>query len=136
MSHKMTVFSLLGRQGKSLCPSVCVCGRKNSISLIPILFVSVLTMTACKKVHQLPYQSNTGRMLQVELMMPEPWKKIIIGPSKSIEYPQIPQWFSVFMTGESTGALKPYLLIKDSTGKECSIYFITVTHANKGQTET
>ena len=27
----------------------------------------------------------------------------------------------MFMTGESTGALKPYLLIEDKTGKEYSI---------------
>ena len=81
-------------------------------------------------------QSNAGRMLQVELRIPEAWKKIVIGPADSIEYPNIPQSFSMFMTGESTGALKPYLLIEDSTGKEYSIILITVTHANKGQTET
>ena len=75
-------------------------------------------------------------MLQVELRMPEPWKKIVIGPTDPIEYPKIPQRFSMFMTGESSGALKPYLLIEDSTGKEYSILRITVTHAYKGQTET
>ena len=48
----------------------------------------------------------------------------------------IPQRFSMFMTGESGGALKPYLLIEDSTGKEYSFPLITGTHANKGQTET
>jgi len=40
------------------------------------------------------------------------------------------------MTGESTGALKPYLLIEDSTGKEYSILLIAVTHTNKSQTES
>lgn len=53
-------------------------------------------------------------MLQVELKMPEPWKKIVIGPAEPIEYPNIPKQFSMFMTGESAGALKPYLLIEDT----------------------
>jgi len=75
----------------------------------------VLGLSACNKVHQSAVQSNTGRMLQVELRMSEAWKKIIIGPSDPIEYPQVPQRFSMFMTGESTGALKPYHLIEDST---------------------
>jgi len=67
--------------------------------------------------------------------MPEPWKKIVIGPTHSIEYPYIPQRFSMFLTGESTGALKPYLLFEDKTGKEYPILLITATHANKSQTE-
>ena len=75
-------------------------------------------------------------MLQVELKMPDPWKKIVIGPTHSIEYPNIPRRFSMFMNGESTGALKPYLLNVDSTGKEYTILLVTVDHANKGQTET
>ena len=66
-------------------------------------------------------------MLQVELWMPEPWKKIVIGPTNPIEYPNIPQRFSMFMTGESTGALKPYLLIEDSTGKEFTILLAMTT---------
>ena len=74
-------------------------------------------------------------MLEVELKMPEPWKKIVVGPTHSIEYPSIPQRFSMFMTGESAGALKPFLLIEDSTGKEYSTMLKMVTHANKSQTE-
>ena len=81
----------------------------------------MLGLTACKKVLQPSHVSNTGRMLQEELKMPEPWKKIVIGPTHSIEYLKVPQRFAMFMTGESTGALKPYLLIKDSTGKEYTI---------------
>ena len=73
-------------------------------------------------------------MLQTELKIPEPWKKIVIGPADSIEYPNVPQRFYLFMTGESTGALKPYLLIEESNGKDYPILLITVTHANKGQT--
>ena len=87
----------------------------------------VLGLTACKKAHQPALQSNTGSMLQVELKMPEPWKKIIIGPSNPMEYPKIPQRFSMFMTGESGGALKPYLLIEDKTGKEYSILHAMTT---------
>ena len=104
---------------------------------IHLLIIAILmTCLGCKKVHQQPPQSNTDRMLQVELKMPEPWKKIVVGPTHAIEYAKIPRRFSMFMTGESTGALKPYLLIEDSTGKEYPILIITVTHANKGQTET
>ncbi len=74
-------------------------------------------------------------MLQVELKIPEPWKKIVIGPSDAIEYPQIPQRFSMFMTGESTGALKPYFLIEDSTEKEYSILLaMTTGHYVGGKT--
>jgi len=96
------------------------------ISKIALIILLLLACVGCKKVHQPPYQFNTGRMLQVELRMPEPWKKIVIGPTHPIEYPKIPQRFSMFMTGESTGALKPYLLIEDSTGKEYSILLITL----------
>jgi len=86
-----------------------------------LTLIVVLGLTACKKVHQPALQPNTGNMLQVELNMPKPWKKIVIGPTHTIEYPNVPQRFSMFITGESTGALKPYLLIEDSTGKEYSI---------------
>ena len=84
---------------------------KNSISLIPILFVSVLAIAGCKKVYTTPQQPNTGRMLQVELRMPEAWKRIVIGPKNAKEYPKVPRRFSMFMTGESTATLKPYLII-------------------------
>ena len=76
-------------------------------SKIALIILLLLTYTACKKVHQQVSQPNSGRMLQVELNMPEPWKKIVIGPTNPMEYPNIPQRFSMFMTGESTGALKP-----------------------------
>ena len=100
-----------------------------------LTLIVVLGLTRCKKVHQTPPQHNTGRMLQVELKMPEPWKKIVIGPTHTIEYPNIPQRFSMFMTGESTGALKPYLLIEDSTGKEYSILLAMYTgHYVEGNT--
>ena len=117
---------------------VCVCPwqkMNKSLSIKILLLIALLTLVvSCKKAYTTPQQPNTSRMLQVELRMPEPWKKIVIGPSKSLEYPNIPKRFSMFMTGKSTGALKPYLLIEDSTGKEYSIFLITVTHANKGQT--
>jgi len=74
---------------------------------IAIITLLLLACTACKKVHQTPPQHNTGRMIQVELRMPEAWQRIVIGPAHPIEYPRIPQRFSTFMTGESTGALKP-----------------------------
>jgi len=76
-----------------------------------LLLIVVLCLTACKKAYTTPQKPNTGRMLQVELRMPEPWKKIVIGSTHSIEYPKIPQRFSMFMIGESTEALKPYLII-------------------------
>jgi len=98
-----------------------------------LTLIVVLGLTACKKAYTTPPQHNTGRMLQVELKLPEPWKKIIIGPSNPIEYPNIPQRFSMFMSGESTGALKSYLLIEDSTGREYSILLINVIHDNKRQ---
>ena len=97
----------------------------------------MLVCAGCKNVYsQKPSDDTVSRKLQVELKMPEPWKKIVIGPVHSIEYPNAPRRFSMFMTGESTGALKPYLRIEDSTGKEYSILLITVTDANKSQTET
>jgi len=58
-----------------------------------LTLIVVLSLTACKKVRQSAIQSDTGRMLQVELRMPEPWKKIVIGPAHSTEYPNIPQRF-------------------------------------------
>ena len=76
---------------------------------ISLAILLLLGSTACKQVHQPPPQSKNGNMLQVELRMPEPWKHIIIGPSQQKEYPKVPNRFSMFMTGESTGTLKPYL---------------------------
>jgi len=73
-----------------------------------------LAIAACKKIHQPPPQFNTGNILQVELKMPAPWKKIVIGPTQSIEYLNVPQRFSMFMTGESTAAHKPYPQRKSS----------------------
>ena len=87
----------------------------NKVSLpykIFLIFLAVMCLTACKKVHNVPTQSNTGNMLQVELRMPEPWKHIIIGSSQQKEYPKVQSHFSMFMTGESTEALKPYLIIE------------------------
>jgi len=60
----------------------------NKVSLpykIFLVLIAVLGLTACKKVHQPALQSDSDRMLQVELRMPEPWKKIVIGPAHSIE---------------------------------------------------
>ncbi len=108
---------------------------KKSLSFNIILLIALLTLVSCRKIHQPLPQSNTGRMLQVELKMPEPWKKIVIGPNHPIEYTNIPQRFSMFMTGESSGALNPYLLNGDRTEKEYSILPITVPHASKSQTE-
>ena len=100
-----------------------------------LLLIALLTLVSCNKVHQPPFQPNTGSMLQIELRMPESWKKIVIGPAHPIEYPNIPQRFSMFMTGESGGALKPYLLIEDSTGKEYSILLgMTTGHYVGGKT--
>jgi len=100
---------------------------KKTILIIPLLLTGILACGGCKKAHQAPPQSNTGRMLQVELRMTEPWKKIVIGPTQSKKYHKIPQSLSMFMTGESTSAIKPYLLIEDSTGKEYSILLMMVT---------
>ncbi len=100
-----------------------------------LTLIVVMGLTACKKVHQQLPQPNPGRMLQVELKMPEPWKKIVIGPTHSTEYPNIPKRFSMFMTGESGGALKPYLLIEDSTEKEYTILLaMTTGHYVGGKT--
>jgi len=101
--------------------------KKSNSHKFSLLLIAVLAFASCKKVHQPALQSNTGRMLQVELKMPEPWKKIVIGPSNPMEYPKIPQRFSMFMTGESAGALKPYLIIEDSSGKEYSILLAMTT---------
>ena len=100
-----------------------------------LTLIVALSLTACKKVHQPLPQHNTDRMLQVELRMPEPWKKIVISPTNPLEYSNIPQRFSMFMTGESTSALKPYLLIEDSTDKEYSILLaMTTGHYVGGKT--
>jgi len=80
---------------------------KRALSIRILFLIVLLTLVGCKKVHQQLPQPNTGRMLEVELKMPEPWKKIVIGPTHSIEYPNIPQRFSMFMTGELTGMIKP-----------------------------
>jgi len=99
----------------------------NQIRIFLYLFLA-LVLVACKDINQQKLTVDAGtRKLQVELRMPEPWKKIVIGPSNPIEYPRIPQRFSMFMTGESTGALKPYLLIEDRTGKEYSILLAMTT---------
>lgn len=71
--------------------------------------------------------ATTGGRLEVELRMPEVWKPIVIGPTHAKEYPKIPHRFSMFMTGELTGALKPYLLIEDSAGVEHPILLTMTT---------
>jgi len=101
---------------------------KKSLSIKILLLITLLTLVGCKNVYsQKPSDDTVNRKLQVELRMPEAWKRIVIGPSNPIEYPRIPQRFSMFMTGESTGALKPYLLIEDRTGKEYSILLAMTT---------
>jgi len=89
----------------------------NHIKII-LCFVTALAIAGCKDVNQqkLPVDSG-GRKLQVELRMPEAWQKIVIGPKNAKAYPKVPRKFSMFMTGETTGALKPYLIIEDNTGK-------------------
>ena len=86
-----------------------------------LLLTGILACVSCKKVHQSSHVSNTGRMLQVEMKIPEPWKKVVIGPEHAIEYANIPQRFSMFMTGEST-----------KTNKN----IISVTHDSKSQEQT
>jgi len=81
----------------------------NKVSLpykIFLTLIAVLGLIAFKKVHQPPPQSNTGRMLQVELRMPEAWKRIVIGPKNAKEYLKVPHGFSMFMTGESASGIK------------------------------
>ena len=51
-----------------------------------LLLITLLTLVSCKKAYTTPKQPNTGRKLQVELRMPEPWKHIIIGPARTKEY--------------------------------------------------
>ena len=85
--------------------------KKPLFSKIALIILILMSFSACKKAYTTPQQPNTGRMLQVEVKMPEPWKKIVIGPTHSIEYPKIPQRFSMFMTGEWTVALRPYMII-------------------------
>ena len=63
--------------------------KKSFLSGIFLCLGTALVIVACNKVHQAPVQPNTGRMLQVELKMPEPWKKIFIGQTDAIEYPNI-----------------------------------------------
>jgi len=70
-----------------------------------LTLIVVLGLTACKKVHQPSPQSNTGNILQVELKMPKPWKKIVIGQMHAIEYPNLPQRYSMFIIGENSGVL-------------------------------
>ena len=90
---------------------VCVCLwlMKNPIKIILSLF-AVLSIVACKDINQqkLPVDSG-GRKLQVELRMPEAWKRIVIGPKNAKAYPKVPRTFYMFMSGESTVKLKPYL---------------------------
>jgi len=107
----------------------------NQIRIILYLF-AVLIIVSCKDVNQQKVSVDTGgRKLQVELKMPEAWKRIVIGPKNAKEYPKVPHTFSMFMTGESTGALKPYLLIEDSTGEEYSILLaMTTGHYVGGKT--
>jgi len=86
----------------------------NKVSLpykIFLVLIALLTLANCKKVHQSSHVSDTGRKLQVELRMPVAWQKIVIGPKNAKEYPKVPRTFSMFMTGESTVALKRYLII-------------------------
>ena len=79
----------------------------NQIKIL-IYLIAAVTIVACKDINQQKFPVESGaRMLQVELKMPEPWKKIVIGPTHTIEYPNIPQRFSMFITGESEGTLKP-----------------------------
>ena len=110
--------------------------NKASLPFKTLLFLTgIMAFIGCKKVHQSPPNSKTGRMLQVELRMAEPWKKIVIGPTRSKEYPKIPQSFSMFMAGESTSAIKSYLRVEDSTGKEYSILLaMTTGHYAGGKT--
>jgi len=85
---------------------------KKSMSLkISLVILLLLGSIACKQVHQPPPQSNTGRKLEVELRMPEPWQHIIIGPSQQKEYLKVPSRFSMFIKGETTGALNTYMII-------------------------
>ena len=109
---------------------------KKSLSIKILLLIALLTLVGCKKIHQPALQSNTGRMLQVELRMPEPWQKIVIRPKNAKEYPKVPHTFSMFMTGESIGAPKSYRLVEDKTGKEYSILLTMVNHYNKSQKQT
>ena len=83
----------------------------NQIRIVLYLF-AILIFVACKDINQqkLPVDAGT-RKLQVELRMPEAWKRIVIGPKNAKAYPKVPYTFSMFMTGESTGTLKPYLII-------------------------
>ena len=74
-----------------------------------LVLIAVLCLTACKQVHQPPPLSKTGRMLEIEIRIPEPWQHIIIGPTQQKEYPKVSNRFSIFMNVESTGTLKPYL---------------------------
>jgi len=83
----------------------------NQIRIFLYLFVA-LVLVACKDINQQKLPVDSGdRKLQVELRMPEPWKRIVIGPKNAKEYPKVPHKFSMLMAGESAVALKRYLII-------------------------
>lgn len=88
---------------------------------IAVCILALLIGGSCQLLLPQKPPISTGGKLEVELRMPEPWKHIIIGPSQQKEYPKVPSRFSMFMTGEPTNALKPWLIIEDSTGVEHSI---------------
>jgi len=59
----------------------------NQIKILIYLIAAVM-IVACKDINQQKFPVESGaRMLQVELRIPKPWKKIVIGPTHSIEYP-------------------------------------------------
>lgn len=61
---------------------------------------------------------RSGGTLAIELRMPKPWRRLLIGPARATPYPNRPRQISLFMTGDPTNAVKVYLHLADSAGRE------------------
>ena len=73
--------------------------------------------------------------LKVNLTCTAQWSPCIFGPEKAVKYPKVPKSVSVFLTTDASGAVKPYILIKDADGEIFrALYLMNVAyHSSNGE---
>lgn len=63
-------------------------------------------------------EASEDNRLKLIMAIPETWYPLTIGPEKPLSFPRVPRKVGVYITGESTGAVKVYVVLKDANGIE------------------
>jgi len=85
------------------------------LHLVSVLFLLLIVTGKAGETRKLE-----GKVLEIQLEDIQPWKHLFIGPTRTREFSKVPQRIGFVITGETTFALKSYVVLEDATGMRYS----------------